>query len=456
MDGPLMRGLTQATGEIAAVPQPELGRGGMRCRGIGVTCVGWLLVVLVLLLMPPSPAAGHPMVIYRGSMDWKGDDLTVSLLVEEQNLPHERIVSTRDITRRDMARMLGSAIEFTLADGSKLSPSDVAPAADGASVVTTYELTDSTDVLALQLCRDCLPQLPRQIQLSVRGGEQGIAPAAGPANARMLRLTSGGNYEILRRQGHAASHRQPQAANQPKPADRSFDDALVEPHLSIATTDDDSQVSIIAAFPATFFARFPGHLTVSDGTLSGRSFAADRARIETWLRRSLQISSPGETLSDYELQRVELVGPSGGVVGDADQQPCAAPLCLVRIALRQPVAGEATLTRITWGAFNPAVRRLPVSYQHEHQIVFQGALTSLQRSLMLHAPQYGSAMLLRESLNRPHRRVPIRHARNGGKPAARCQDLAVPPNPARASTDAAAGSGANREVDRPKERDGVS
>jgi hypothetical protein len=308
------------------------------------------------MLGAAASSVAHPIVIHTGDLHWEGASLRLVLALDSHSMGHETIDGS---TPQRVAQALADSIHVVSHVTGRVTAPRITATDGGKTVTCNYRLADSVSTVALMhRPGSALAPLARQFQLRWR--------APGASHARIIRLTSGGNHAVLRRDD---------------PADNASCDPLVEPVFRLDATDGGTEFTIEIDYPCALLASWPGLVPCRDGTVTWPLFRRSRRTVSEWAGDRLSVSGANGRPRTLNIDHVDLLGPSGESLSDAGDTAFSVHTTHVRIRSHYVLAEYERWTEFTWTGFNSTLLGIPVTYARAGSEPFVGVLTPTHATL---------------------------------------------------------------------------
>ncbi len=312
----------------------------------------------LLSLTATVSAAAHPIVIHRGAVEWKDQNLRLVLVLDRHSLVHETAAFGGAAAPERVARALANSLHIVSHRCDHIIAKRVVISKDGRKTTCDYIVPDGVTTLALTHHPDGgLAALSRQFQLR-------WSPPQG-RRSRTIRVTSGGNHVVIRRNGvvdgFSASH-----------------DPFSEPLLRIRDRSNGSAVRFQIDFPCTLLATWPNLIACRDGAITGRLFQRCRPGIAEWTRKHISIRGPAAPPPRVSVEQVDLIAPTGDILTNEVDTKYSVYTTRVRMRIRLEGVDAAPWTELTWSGFSSVVLRLPVIREGDASPAPLGILTPAQ------------------------------------------------------------------------------
>jgi hypothetical protein len=336
-------------------------------------------VAALALLCAGAAAAAHPIVIHAGLVEWTGEVFRVTVELDPHSYEHEAMAAGGAITRRQAVEALVRGIEVVPESGNPVSPVSFAGDEDGSQATCEYSIPAGTGAVALlHRSGSELGVMMRQFQLAWR-------PAGAPYQT-VLRLTSGGNYAVVR-------------ADCPDGPATAIEEPFVSPALRVILDKGEQEARLEIDYPCALLATWRALIHIRDGCVSGESFEVDRAGLVDWAQRHL-VAQGGQLANRTPARRpvvtdADLIGPCGEVLSSQDGRwSVFTTRVRFRVSLRD--YDPKTTASIEWTGFNAAILSVPVESCADGQFALLGVLTSEQPVIRI-APGETPAIATRAS-----------------------------------------------------------
>lgn len=306
---------------------------------------------LLAFIAAANSVAAHPVVIYPGVISWDRERLLVTLEVNSHALQHAAVALAPGASPQELAEALARSLEVHTPPGEVLVP-DEARWADSERVEIDVKVPDSPSALALRLRSDTdLAALHQQWQL------QWTTEYSVP---RLIRLTTGGNVEIIRRAAKT----------------RTYSTSLTEPLLKLeircpgpalpadSTDSPDLRVVVVELdVPCALLPVWTGVVVADSPVITAGGLAESEGPLATWLESHLAIGGPEGGVRQLAIRGVQLVTVEDEVVPSFSNAPHSAFTSRVRITASSMLPSDQREMVLSWDGLNGLVKRLPAAFR---------------------------------------------------------------------------------------------